>query len=77
VAQAKGWRTPKRCVKRVAIDGMVDMVVSCTNAVDVLGLDGRELREGGLVREDVHASRGLHAVYLALPLVRYGIPDPH
>src|SRR5580765_5729022 len=27
-AQAKGWRMPNRCVKRVAIDGMVDMVVS-------------------------------------------------
>jgi len=27
------------------------MVVSCTNAADVPGLDGRELREGGLVRE--------------------------
>src|SRR5262249_30430159 len=27
-AHAKGWVTPKRCVKRVAIDGVVGMVVS-------------------------------------------------
>jgi hypothetical protein len=27
-AQAKGWRTPKRCVKRVPIDGMVGTGIS-------------------------------------------------
>jgi hypothetical protein len=26
-AQAMGWRTPKRCVERVAIDGMVDVTI--------------------------------------------------
>jgi hypothetical protein len=34
-AQAKGWRTPKRCVKRVVIDAMVDMVVSLEPGVSV------------------------------------------
>jgi hypothetical protein len=34
-AQAKGWRTPKRYVKRVVIDAMVDMVVSLEPGVRV------------------------------------------
>jgi hypothetical protein len=40
-AQAKGWRTPKRYVKRVVIDAMVDMVVSLEPGVNLLKTNGQ------------------------------------
>src|SRR5262249_31310416 len=54
-AQAKGWRTPKRCVKRVAIDGMIDMVVSLEpGSVGVLRVAGpNDQRESRPSRTDL------------------------
>src|SRR5262245_19697760 len=44
-AQANGWRMPKRSVKRVAIDGLGDMVISLETGFDGMVPRGRRPRQ--------------------------------